>query len=49
MTTAFMNAEFHPTVEVTERTDGHFMPFMVGLIMFVASALAFVAMTGVPH
>ena len=49
MTTAFMNAEFHPTVEVTERTDGHFKPFMVGLIMFFASALAFVAMTGAPH
>ncbi len=48
MTTAFMNTAFHPTVEVTERTDGHFMPFMVGLIMFVASALAFVVLTGVP-
>ncbi len=49
MTTTLMNAEIHPTVEVTERTDGHFIPFMVGLIIAVASALAFIALTGAPH
>ncbi len=49
MTTMFMTTGAHPTVEVTERTDGHFMPFMVGVVIFLASALAFIAMTGVPQ
>ena len=39
----------HPWVEVTERTDGHAMPFLIGVALFVASATIAILLTGLPH
>ncbi|MGE0223440.1 MAG: hypothetical protein AB7F35_04045 [Acetobacteraceae bacterium] len=49
MTTIPMNATWVPTVEVTERSDGHFLPFVVGVAIFAVSAIVAIMMTGLPH
>lgn len=49
MTTAHMSTDTHPWVEVTERSDGHVMPFLTGVLLFVASAVLSILATGLPH
>jgi len=38
-----------PTVEVTERSDGHFLPFVVGVVLFLVSTIGSVLVVGLPH
>jgi len=49
MTTAHMTTETHPWIEVTERSDGHAMPFLTGILLFVATAVLSVFLSGLPH
>jgi hypothetical protein len=37
-----------PTVEVTERSDGHLLPFMVAVAIFLVSVAASLAIVGLP-
>jgi len=39
----------HPWVEVTERTDGHLMPFVTGVLMFTVAAIVSILLTGLPQ
>ena len=48
MSTTTMTDYMHPTIEVTERTDGHFMPFVVAMLMLVIAASTFIAISGLP-
>ena len=38
-----------PTIEVTERSDGHLMPFLVAVALFLASTVISLLITGLPH
>ncbi|MGE0415251.1 MAG: hypothetical protein AB7O80_00480 [Acetobacteraceae bacterium] len=49
MTTTHMHAEATPTIRVTERSDGHFLPFVVGVAIFAVSAIVSILLTGAPH
>ena len=49
MTTTHASAEAHPWVEVTERSDGHFLPFVTGVLFFVVTAGAAILVSGLPH
>ena len=48
MTTAILPEGCHPTVEVTEPSNGHVMPLAVAIIMFIVSAIASVWIAGPP-
>lgn len=48
MTTAILPEGYHPTIEVTEPSDGHAMPFAVGIILFIVSAIVSVWLSGPP-
>lgn len=39
----------HPWIEVTEPSDGHFLPFVVGVVLFAVSAIVSILATGLPH
>ena len=49
MSSTTMSAHHAPTVEVTERSDGHFLPFVVGVVLFLVAAIGAVLVAGVPH
>jgi len=49
MTTAHATAGSHPWVEVTERSDGHVMPFLTGIVLFVATAVISILLSGLPY
>ena len=49
MTTVPMHAELTPTVRVTERSDGHFLPFVVGVVLFAVTAIVAIMISGAPH
>jgi hypothetical protein len=49
MTTIPMNAPLTPTIEVTERSDGHFLPFVAGVAIFAVAAIVSILATGLPH
>ena len=49
MTTLPMDTHHVPTVEVTERSDGHVMPFLVGMILVLVSGIVSIMATGLPH
>ncbi len=49
MTTPSTHAELTPTVHVTERSDGHFLPFVVGIAIFAISAIVSILLTGAPQ
>jgi hypothetical protein len=43
------SSDFHvPTVEVTEASNGHLMPFLVAVAIFLASLVASLAVVGLP-
>lgn len=43
------DAHPHPWIEVTERSDGHVMPFATGVLLFLASAVLSILLTGLPQ
>ncbi len=49
MTTVPMHADLSPTVRVTERSDGHFLPFVIGIALAVGSTVVSILMTGLPQ
>ena len=49
MTTMQMTAHDSPWIEVTERSDGHFLPFITAMILFAVSAIVSVMATGLPY
>jgi len=49
MTTIPMHAELTPTVRVTERSDGHFMPFVFGVGLAAVTMVLSLLVTGLPH
>ena len=49
MTTAQITAHEVPWIEVTERSDGHFLPFITAMIFFTVSAIVSIMATGLPH
>jgi hypothetical protein len=48
MTTAVLPEGVHPTIEVTEPSSGHVVPFLVAAIMFLAGCVATVLIAGPP-
>jgi hypothetical protein len=40
---------YAPTVEVIERSDGHFLPFIVAVVLFLVSAIASIGIAGLPQ
>ena len=48
MTTALLPAYMHPTVEVTEPSDGHWLPFTIAVLIFALSSLGSIWLTGLP-
>lgn len=48
MTIAILPEGYHPTIEVTEPSDGHVVPAVVALILFLASAVISVWIAGPP-
>ena len=48
MTTAILPADCHPTVAVTEPSNGHAMPLAVAVIMFIVSTIVSVWIAGPP-
>ena len=49
MTTMQRTDRAQPWVEVTERSDGHFLPFLTGVLLFVVAAVVSIVITGLPH
>ncbi len=49
MTTMQLTDRAQPWVEVTERSDGHFLPFLTGVLLFVVAAVVSIVITGLPH
>ena len=49
MSSATMSGYHAPTVEVTEPSDGHFLPFVVGIVLFLVSTIGSVMVVGLPH
>lgn len=49
MTTALLPAYMHPTIEITESSQGHVLPFIVAVAIFLASTVVSVWATGMPH
>jgi len=48
MTTAILPKECHPTIDVTEPSNGHAMPLAVAVLLFVLSAVVSVWIAGPP-
>ena len=48
MTTAILPEGYHPTVAVTEPSDGHAMPLAVAVIVFIVSTIVSVWLSGPP-
>lgn len=49
MTTTHMTSDARPWIEVTERSDGHFLPFVTGVLLFAVSGIVSILLTGLPH
>lgn len=49
MSASTMSRHFAPSMEITERSDGHLLPFLVGVAMFLVSAIASIMVAGLPH
>jgi hypothetical protein len=48
MTTAVLPEGVHPTIEVTEPSNGHVVPALVAIILFLAGCVATVLIAGPP-
>ena len=48
MTTAVLPERMHPTIEVTEPSNGPVMPFLVAAVLFLAGCVATVLIAGPP-
>ena len=49
MTTVLLPGYMHPTMEVTERSEGHVLPFVVAVVIFLAVSVISIWATGMPH
>lgn len=49
MTTMPLTDRAQPWVEVTERSDGHFLPFLTGVLLFAVTAVVSIVMSGLPY
>jgi hypothetical protein len=38
-----------PTIEITERSDGHFMPAAVAVVLFLITTIVSILIVGLPH
>ncbi len=48
MTTAILPEDCHPTIEITEPSNGHVMPLAVAVVLFLLSAVVSVWIAGPP-
>ena len=49
MTSAILPAGVHPTIEVTEQSNGHVVPFLVAIVLFLVSTIVSIWIAGPPH
>ncbi len=49
MTTMHLTDRAQPWVEVTERSDGHVLPFLTGVLLFAVTAVVSIVISGLPH
>lgn len=49
MTTMQLTSGAQPWVEVTERSDGHVLPFLTGMLLFAVTVIVSIAITGFPY
>ena len=49
MSTDHVTGHAHPWVEVTERSDGHVMPFVTGVLLFAVVAIVSILLSGLPQ
>ena len=48
MTTAILPEDCHPTIEITEPSNGHVLPLAVAVVLFLLSAVVSVWIAGPP-